>query len=888
MDTVRGFTSIRYWLVMLLLLSWLMPLLVKAAPVPSNADNQLFSLNNAAFLQPPTQRDPATLRSSLITLNNAFLARFQPAPIANPSAFTGTSFPADFQLNLFGQMVTVQVQTVESLSANKVSIIGKIATDPLSSVILIKRAGVLQGNIVYNLKTYQIHVLPQTTNAALTTGAMADHVLQEIDTHKLPPDHIDNEASAKTGLSTFLAVPSVTAGGMRVDDDGSVIDVLVLYTQAARGAILDDPATAEQERTTMQDLIDLAIVETNQGYANSGIKHRLRLVYSEEVVYNVTDRSLHQPLDQLTSTNDGVLDQVHRLRDNHNADLVVMLVLMPPPPADNPNQEAPCGRGHLTLDAAHGFSVINYECATGRYSFAHEIGHNLGALHDRDEERRPSGSGYNYGFVAGAQGWSTIMAYDNNANCPAVMVNNQTEHWCTRINYWSNPDINNNNVAMGVAEGQSNAADNRKQLNNTALRVANYRLSRDAPTLISPTGNIGIHLPTYQWQAVHYATHYQITVNDRTGRKIEAWYSAQSVGCPDGKGICSITPSIPVEGYGTWWIEASNANNGYAAIGNPLSFNIVNLPGMVNTLSPEGDIGLNNPIYRWQGLTEAVAYDLSVNDSSGNRLTKRYNRGELGCADDYTSCSIMPNIILNGVSNWAVRASNAAGDGPWSNAKTFTAITPTIPPAATLIAPSGTTGTAIPTYSWNAVRNATHYQLTVVDTTGTVIDQQLSAEQAGCPAGTETCQFSSEFSRVTGNSTWSVQAFNPAGNGPIASKTFYVPNAADVPPAPSLIGPSGSAPSGDLTYGFEWQAVSNATQYVLSTVVKATGAVVMDYTYSASQLGCTSGAGKCLLQSAQTLTANQTYSWKVKALNANGEGPWSNSLDFTPYINIIE
>jgi hypothetical protein len=48
---------------------------------------------------------------------------------------------------------------------------------------------------------------------------------------------------------------------------------------------------------------------------------------------------------------------------------------------------------------------------------------------------------------------------------------------CTRIQHWSNPDVNFNGVPTGVPEGEFDSADNRKTLNNTALTVANFRQS---------------------------------------------------------------------------------------------------------------------------------------------------------------------------------------------------------------------------------------------------------------------------------------------------------------------------------------------------------------------------------------------------------------------------
>ena len=54
-------------------------------------------------------------------------------------------------------------------------------------------------------------------------------------------------------------------------DDGSIIDVMVVYTPASR------TATAQ---AGIKSLIDLAVAETNQAYLNSQINTQLRLVYS--------------------------------------------------------------------------------------------------------------------------------------------------------------------------------------------------------------------------------------------------------------------------------------------------------------------------------------------------------------------------------------------------------------------------------------------------------------------------------------------------------------------------------------------------------------------------------------------------------------------------------
>jgi hypothetical protein len=57
---------------------------------------------------------------------------------------------------------------------------------------------------------------------------------------------------------------------------------------------------------------------------------------------------------------------------------------------------------------------------------------------------------------------------------------------CTRLPYWSNPDVTYNGAVMGVPEGSFQAADNRKTLNNTAFTVANFRDSGGSPPATGP------------------------------------------------------------------------------------------------------------------------------------------------------------------------------------------------------------------------------------------------------------------------------------------------------------------------------------------------------------------------------------------------------------------
>jgi hypothetical protein len=113
-----------------------------------------------------------------------------------------------------------------------------------------------------------------------------------------------------------------------------------------------------------------------------------------------------------------------------------------------------------------GYSVTQTNCATGNYTFGHEIGHNMSARHDRANDNTDgSPFDYNHGYLSGTT-FKTIMGTGSN----------------TRIQYFSNPNVLFGGAVTGVAEGDALAADNRLTFQNTALTVSNFRTSVTSST----------------------------------------------------------------------------------------------------------------------------------------------------------------------------------------------------------------------------------------------------------------------------------------------------------------------------------------------------------------------------------------------------------------------
>jgi len=271
----------------------------------------------------------------------------------------------------------------------------------------------------------------------------------------------------------------------------------VAYTPAARQAAGGTSA--------MNSLIALAVRESNTGYSNSNVTQRMRLVHTVEVQYSETGFNWATTLDRLTNTSDGFMDEVHTLRDTYGADAVVLLV----------NDTAFCGQAWLMSTVSNSFktfafSVVSRICAAGNYSFAHELGHNMGSHHDRANADGPAAYPYSYGYQAPDNAFRTIMAY----NCGGA--------GCPRVNYWSNPEMTFGGQPMGIDYLLPNSADNRRSLNNTAFTVANFRdgvltSAKAQITAPAPGSTLTSSTVTFSWSSGSGVSQYWLDVGTTPG-----------------------------------------------------------------------------------------------------------------------------------------------------------------------------------------------------------------------------------------------------------------------------------------------------------------------------------------------------------------------------------
>jgi peptidyl-Asp metalloendopeptidase len=234
---------------------------------------------------------------------------------------------------------------------------------------------------------------------------------------------------------------------------GTVVDLMVLYT------------TKKQRPAYARHRIRYLVAVTNQAYADSGINMSLRLVHTRSTNY-VEHNSNAQALNDLAASR-GAFKGTATLRNKYGADLVMLFRPLYARTAGS------CGSTYVGF-AYGGDGVPNYgygtigdgsskDALTGYYcgpnTFAHEIGHSLGNVHDRENSAFIGKFPHSYAWGI-KNAFGTIMSLYS----PPIML-------------FSNPNLTASCAGMpcGYPVGDVNSSDQAMTTNYTAPIVSNYR-----------------------------------------------------------------------------------------------------------------------------------------------------------------------------------------------------------------------------------------------------------------------------------------------------------------------------------------------------------------------------------------------------------------------------
>jgi hypothetical protein len=295
--------------------------------------------------------------------------------------------------------------------------------------------------------------------------------------------------------------------------------------------------------------------------------------------------------------------------------------------------------------AGSGYNVVQRSCVSPNYSFAHELGHNMGSDHAPEDNTTSGVYSYSAGYKDTTGGFRTIMAYDCTPSCRRQL-------------FFSTPA----GTFGGRATGRT-TQDNGRSLANTMYTVANFRSSvpqaapPDAPTSLTTSAS-GSSV-TLQWTAPtggSAPTSYTIEAGTGSGRTDLANFST-------GSTATSYSASGVASGVYYVRVRASNA----AGSGSASNESVLTVGGACGA-APGAPGGLR--VTSNAGGTVMLAW----NASSGTPTTYIVEAGSgpglanLAVTDlGGTATTLTASAVARGTYYVRVRGSNACGTGASSN-----------------------------------------------------------------------------------------------------------------------------------------------------------------------------------------------------------------------------
>ncbi len=415
------------------------------------------------------------------------------------------------------------------------------------------------------------------------------------------------------------------------------IHLLSVYTTAAK--------TMAGGQAQIEATIQAAVDNSNATFINSQVNARYVLVATAEVSYTesgvpATDLSWAQ-------SNAGVA----ALRNQYGADMVSLIVQ---------NGGGYCGMGYAMRNpgpsfASSAFQVTALTCAVGNLTFAHEHGHNLGMEHDPANGIAQGSASYPWSYGHYVDGvYRTVMSYST--PCTAG---------CTRVAYFSNPNVSYQGFPTGLADQRDNA----RTANATVGIVANFR----APANIAPAapGNLLANAAS----SVEIVLTWADNSSNETGFRLER--------SSDGANFATLsTVGVNVNSYADTGLAPATAY--YYRV---VAFNSIGDSAFSNTASAATN-GVP-PFAPTNLAASAAATQINLNwsdnagDETGYKVERSLNNSAwtqiatLGAnATLYNDTAVSAATLYY----YRVRAYGSGGDSAYTN--TANATTPAGPPAA--------------------------------------------------------------------------------------------------------------------------------------------------------------------------------------------------------------
>ena len=372
--------------------------------------------------------------------------------------------------------IAVEVTPVETQSYEGKGIVwhGVIDGKKFSDVTFSTVGNVVVGTIAFDGHMYRLRTV--SDELTIIEELNADEFLTDAPTDPEPTVQTDFEPPSLS--CTPGSNDCEPAAAQCSDDDPDQIDVLVLYTDKAVSVL--------KGVDTLNAWTLLQVYEANRSYKLSHLTHQIRLVDAVRTAY-IEDSNEQSRDDLIDNTGDQL--NAHERRDDYHADIVVLLTQAPNISGAGysttfTEENIPGGEKFMRSFDPFAYAVVDaLGFETTDLTFAHELGHLMGAEHDASSSSSSEGAipGQSHGYFdqlpdSDCSPFMTIMAQraavlkDENGIpiCPAT----------DRLVMWSNAedDIEQDGRPVG-----SESARNRDSLKLTTPFISKFRCGLPSP-----------------------------------------------------------------------------------------------------------------------------------------------------------------------------------------------------------------------------------------------------------------------------------------------------------------------------------------------------------------------------------------------------------------------
>jgi hypothetical protein len=336
-----------------------------------------------------------------------------------------------------GEMVKSSRKSVRVQKHNELTWVGELTGANGDAVIVVGREGIT-GSVMRDREQYSIRPLG---------GGM--HAIIRLDPKRFPPEHppeckeMQKTRPKQQGKGKKLRFERDDARKLAASidscaDETEEIDVLVAYTPSVAAA-----------RPDIEAAIELAREVTNKTYQDSMIDTKINVVKTMRIAYEDSGKTFKEILSEFRRS-----PKIKRAIGAASADVAILLTTA--------KQYRGLAASILANKSSDSFAVVWHESAIAPfYTFAHEIGHLMGARHDLKDDERLDPFPHGHGFVNGDK-WRTVMGHDNSCND------------CPRRGIWSNPLLKIDGDPAGVVD----ESDNARVLKETWRQIAQFRCRR--------------------------------------------------------------------------------------------------------------------------------------------------------------------------------------------------------------------------------------------------------------------------------------------------------------------------------------------------------------------------------------------------------------------------